>query len=398
MNKRKAWLLITAACLLLASCRLAAALTLTEVMYNPTGCDDTDCEWIEIYNNADEPIDLSAWTLNNRELEGTLNAMQYLVIAKELTDATDADDDSFEKYWGNNDGTWDEADGFNAIDFIFSLANSAGIVNLSNGNESDILEYTSAMGANGNGNSLQRTIELGWEEGMPNPGEGAFATALEKDETEFELEIENIPPRILSINITPDEMDADGIQVIAGNKTVTFTVIVKDENSVEDIANITAFLGEAKIEMRKINQSNLTVTYEGSYQFKTSDERKTYNLTITAFDSETNTTEAREIEYVSRIATVLETKKIDFGKLSPGEVREQIIVIRNTGIDRVSISFSANNNNIAIEAFNEAWINAESANIIIEPGEREEIQLRAIAPNKKAGIFKGKLKVIAKAA
>lgn len=399
MKNKKARLLIAAACLLLASCRLAAALVLTEVMYNPAECDDTDCEWIEIYNNADEPVELSAWLLNSKALEGTLGSMQYLVIARELTDGTDADDSSFEKHWGNNDGVWDEADGFNAIDFSFSLANSAGIVNLTGGNRSDVLEYTSAMGANGNSNSLQRTKEFGWEENTPTPGEGAFETALGKDEMEFELEIENIAPRIVSINITPDEMDAEGIQVIAGNKTLKIEVVVEDENSIEDIANVTVFLGDAEIEMRRASQGNLTAAYEGSFDFLPSDERKLYNLTISAFDFEANTTEVKQIEYVSRIATVLETKKIDFGRLKPGEAREQTVVVRNTGIDSVSVSFSATDkNNILIEAFNSAWVDAEDAGVIIEPGERKEITLRAVAPNRKAGIFKGKLKVIAKAA
>ncbi len=398
MKNKKTWLLIMAVSLLLAYRPAAAGLILSEVMYNPSQCDDTDCEWVEIYNNGNETIGLSAWKLNNNALEGTLGPMHYMVIAKELTDGTDTDEDSFEKYWGNNDGAWNEADSINAVDSSFSLANSAGSVNLTNGNESDVLEYTSAMGANGNGNSLQRTAESGWEESAPTPGEGAFAAALEKDELEYELEIENIAPRILLINITPDEMDAEGIQVIAGNKTLKIEVLVKDENSFEDIGNITAFLGDAKIEMRLINQSNLTAVYEASFQFQPSDERKQYNLTITAFDSETNATETRAIEYVSRIATVLETKKIDFGKLKPGEIREHTVVIRNTGIDAVKVSFSANSGNVIIEAFNEMWVNAEVANVLIAPGEREEIRLRAIAPNKKAGIFKGKLKVIARAA
>ncbi|MFH1065629.1 MAG: lamin tail domain-containing protein [Nanoarchaeota archaeon] len=401
MENKKTWVLILLASLLLASCKMAAAgLLVTEVMYNPNQCDDTDCEWVEIYNNGETSVDLSAWKLNNKPLEGTLSSMQYLVIAKELTDGTDADTDSFEKYWGNNEGVWDEADGFSAMQVSISLANSAGIVNLTNGNESDVFSYTSAMGANGNGKSLERTKELGWEESEKvggTPGEGAFETALQKDEFEYELEIENIPPRILSINITPDEMDADGIQIIAGNKTVKIEVIIEDDNGIEDIANVTAFLDGIEIHMSKANASNSTALFQGSFNFQPSDEKKAYNLTITAFDSETSTEESIAIEYVSRIATVLETKSVNFGKLKPGESKETTIAVRNTGIDGVRISFSANSN-LVIEAFNSAWVNAESANILIAPGERKEIKLRAVAPKKKAGLFRGKLRVIAKAA
>ncbi|MFA5887231.1 MAG: lamin tail domain-containing protein [Candidatus Nanoarchaeia archaeon] len=396
--EKKTWMLILLASLLLASCRMAAAgLLVTEVMYNPSQCDDTDGEWIEIYNNAEEAVDLSRWLLNNKPLEGTLGSMQYLVIAKELVDGTDADTDSFEKFWGNNDGVWDETDGFNAMQLSISLANSAGVVNLTNGNESDIFSYASSMGANGNSYSLQRTLELGWEEGEASPGQGAFQTALEKDELEYELELENITPRIISINITPDEMDAEGIQIIAGNKTVKIEVSVADDNGIEDIANITAFLDGREIKMSKVNGTNETALFEASFNFQPSDDKKAYNLAITAFDSITNITESRKIEYVSRIATVLETKSVNFGKLKPGETKETTIAVRNTGIDKVKVSFSANTG-IIIEAFNGEWVALKDANILVNAGERQEIKVRAFAPKKKAGLFKGKLKIIAKAA
>jgi hypothetical protein len=345
----------------------AAGLLVTEVMYNPSQCDDTDGEWVEIYNNGETSVDLSQWTINNKPLEGTLGSMQYIVIAKELVDGTDADTDSFERYWGNNDGVWDEADGFNAMQLSISLANSAGIVNLTNNNESDVFEYTSSMGANGNSYSLQRTLELGWEEAEATPGEGAFQTALEKDELEYELELENIAPRIVYINITPDEMDADEIQIIAGNKTVKIEVSVADDNGIEDIANVTAFLDGREIAVIKVSANNETALFEASLNFQPSDEKKAYNLTITAFDSIANATESRIIEYVSRIATVLETKSVNFGKLKPGESKETTIAVRNTGIDAVKVSFSANTD-IIIEAFNGQWVALKDANILVNAG------------------------------
>lgn len=397
--KRRLLLLIAAFCI---ACQMAAAqLLLTEVMYNPNQCDDSDGEWVEVYNNAEEAVDLTTWKLNNKELAGTLGPRQYLVIAKELVDGTDADNDSFEKYWGNNDGAWDEADGFNAIQASISLANSAGIVNLTNGNESDVFSYTSSIGANGNGKSLERTLELGWEESATEggtPGDGAFETALEKDELEYELEIENIAPRIVSINITPDEMDAEGIQVIAGNKNVTIIVLAEDLNGADDIANITGFVGNREITFRRTS-CNTTALFEGSFNFQQSDERKTYNVTITMYDSFANVTETRAIDYISRISTVLETKSISFGKLKPGESKEISVAVRNTGIDRLSIGFSLNDkNSLQIEAFDEAWIPLKDVGIPVEPGERMEIKLRAFAPNKKAAVFRGKLKLVAKAA
>lgn len=63
---------------------------ITEIMYNPEGTD-TDREWIELYNDGSQPVNLSGWTLrednSNRVLSiygGDFAVMPYsfAVIAK----------------------------------------------------------------------------------------------------------------------------------------------------------------------------------------------------------------------------------------------------------------------------------------------------------------------------
>lgn len=43
----------------------AQDLIITEIMYNPSGSTDSDWEWIEIYNNGSDPIDLSGYVLDD---------------------------------------------------------------------------------------------------------------------------------------------------------------------------------------------------------------------------------------------------------------------------------------------------------------------------------------------
>ena len=45
-------------------------------MFNPARCDDNYCEWIELYNPSSKNVDLSGWTLCDKEiLPGYVNHM-----------------------------------------------------------------------------------------------------------------------------------------------------------------------------------------------------------------------------------------------------------------------------------------------------------------------------------
>ena len=137
-----------------------ADIVFTEVMYNPTQASDTDLEWIEIYNNGSESVNLSSWQIDDNSFDDfVIKPKEFVVISRELIDGTDTDNDSFESIYGNNDGVWTELDGsYKAYDGDFSLTD-VDKINLSNLLYSEILEYNTNFGGSGNGKTIEK-IEL----------------------------------------------------------------------------------------------------------------------------------------------------------------------------------------------------------------------------------------------
>lgn len=140
-----------------------ADIVINEVMYNPNQCDDHDCEWVEVYNNGNVNVNLTGWTLDNQPLDGVnIEAYSHIVFADELIDGIDNDNESFEAYWGNNDGLWNYLDGnFSAYDTALSFKNSEDIVNLTNGTYTNTLTYSPNWGADGNGYTLEKINPAG---------------------------------------------------------------------------------------------------------------------------------------------------------------------------------------------------------------------------------------------
>src|SRR3989338_2964615 len=61
----------------------SAQVEINEVMYDPGQCDDSDCEWVELYNSGAEAVNLSGCRLEGKELEGVLDAGGFLVVVKD---------------------------------------------------------------------------------------------------------------------------------------------------------------------------------------------------------------------------------------------------------------------------------------------------------------------------
>ena len=143
---------------IITSTPAVASVIINEIMYDPVQCHDADCEWIELYNSKNQTVNLTGWTLDGSSLDGiTIHAYEYIIVANELVDGDDADNDSFESYWGNNDAVWDSSDGnWSAYGVSFSLKNSEDIIFLTNEESSESLEYSSSWGAHGNGYTLER--------------------------------------------------------------------------------------------------------------------------------------------------------------------------------------------------------------------------------------------------
>ena len=145
---------------------LAAALVITEVMYDLEG-SDSGREWIEVLNEGTEAVHLDEWRLfengSNHELKEhsgglELQAGAYAVIA-----------DSAEKFlvdWPSYSGA--------LLDSAFSLSNTGEPLSLHccapDFVPRDNLTYAPAIGAAGDGRSLQLAASGSWIAAQPTPG------------------------------------------------------------------------------------------------------------------------------------------------------------------------------------------------------------------------------------
>ncbi|MCD5384323.1 MAG: lamin tail domain-containing protein [Candidatus Pacebacteria bacterium] len=63
----------------------SASVIISEILYNPPGSAESGHEWVEIYNNSSEDVDLSGWTLVDGQGEYFINSVilksgEYLVL------------------------------------------------------------------------------------------------------------------------------------------------------------------------------------------------------------------------------------------------------------------------------------------------------------------------------
>lgn len=125
-------------------------LILNRIMIDPISCSDFDCEWIELKNASTESIDLSSYKYNNSIMNSyILSPRERIIIAKELTDGSDTDLESFEARWGDNSGIWGDSpiESIRAIDdsdigISVNLSNNGGTILLESIDESELTSYS----------------------------------------------------------------------------------------------------------------------------------------------------------------------------------------------------------------------------------------------------------------
>ena len=141
-------------CLFFIPIIVSAQVMITEIMYDLEGTD-TGREWIEVYNAGASSVDLADWKLFEANTNHRLTAQSASVIPAQGF-AIIAD--NIEKFLTDNPG-------FSGIlfDSAFSLSNEGETLVLRDGSVSDVdtVSYTSSIGANGDGKSLQKS-GLNW--------------------------------------------------------------------------------------------------------------------------------------------------------------------------------------------------------------------------------------------
>ena len=393
---------------------VSANVIITEVMYDPTQtASQTDSEWIEVYNDGDEAVDLSEWKVDGSSFDDvTLHPRQYLVIARELLDSDDADNDSFESYWGNGNGVWDE--NFLAVDGTLSLVDTEDTINLSNGIESEVLYYNRSVGQ-GNGKSIIRiNYSLpnaldNWMEGAYNGTPGRGEASELSNEVEVKATVMNVPPTIVQASITTDDSSKEGIQVMPdynGNKKVFVTMSVTDPNGIDDIKEAGARISGQQYIFNKVKEYNSTTEYNGSFEMSPTDIATFYSLQVYATDGTSESSSAMEFEYLGILSSVIETQSLDFDRLFPGNISdEKAVVVRNTGntvfdTEVEGFDLVAGDKVIpksSLEIFTESWEDLGLPKLLdnnILPNDTKQIRLRLNVPGSvKAETFSGKLKV-----
>ena len=192
---------------------------INEIMYNPQGTD-ADLEWIELYNNDAEAVNISDWTVDNKSLSDiVMQPGDYVVLARNKT--------AFEDYYG--------ALSCSVIEVRLGLTNDPGdtivLCNLT-GAEVDNVTYNASLGADGNGKTLERNATGGWAESLADGGTPCKLNSV----TIVVTYTPWVPPMIYICNITVDAMTPENV---GKNATIgLFTSVEMIGNEAYYIVNI----------------------------------------------------------------------------------------------------------------------------------------------------------------
>lgn len=144
-----------------------AAVVINEVMYDLPGTD-TKREWVELFNNGSSDVDLTGWKFNdgsNHNLVAppdnggqgslTIPAGGFVILTSDASTFLSENSVSV-----------------SVIDTVMAPANSADTLSLIDNNDSviDLINYDSAVGAVGDGNSLQKNSSGSFIAALPTPG------------------------------------------------------------------------------------------------------------------------------------------------------------------------------------------------------------------------------------
>lgn len=310
---------------------------ITEIMHSPTDISDTEGEWMELYNSGTASVDLSTWTIDSKAFENvTIGPKQYIVVARELLDGDDTDNESFEAFWGNNNGVWDEP--FVAVQGALSLKEEDTIV-LTDGTSIETVAYDSSFGGT-NGKTIERFSRTEWQEGNGTPGTGTFfAGEIEIDTIEVVLIVEERLLQIVSVNVT-DESTKPGFQVvpvIGGEKSVVIQVSVN--HSTDRLPTVAASVDNETIQLDLETRFSPTSTmFNGTFVLSSTDMAGSYPFTITVEDGNYTVSTNGSFDYLPVLATELDTESFRW------ETRDTVtesVHVRNLGNVPIDIEVSA---------------------------------------------------------
>ncbi|MBN2015547.1 lamin tail domain-containing protein [Candidatus Dojkabacteria bacterium] len=129
-------------------------------MPNPEG-SDTDYEWIEIYNEFEETIDLFGCEVDSIPFPKDIfiDGESYMVVTKDLLDK-DNDGCSFEERWGDGSGQWGDNvnEDFQVIELAIGMKNTEDSAELTCGDYEDSFFWEEAP----SGQSFSIDVDRNW--------------------------------------------------------------------------------------------------------------------------------------------------------------------------------------------------------------------------------------------
>lgn len=148
---------------LLLPITLLANVRITEIMYD-LEVSDTDREWVEIFNDGTEQVDLTDWKFFEANTNHGLTSSGSMTLAPGAYAIIVQKVEAFTGDWPNISAL--------VLDSSFSLNNETGEmleIRASDGSISDSVTYDPNVGGKGDGRSLQRVSGV-WGAGTPTPG------------------------------------------------------------------------------------------------------------------------------------------------------------------------------------------------------------------------------------
>lgn len=206
-------------------------IVINEIAYDPLG-NDTDREWVELYNKGTISADLADWRFVEDGVRHELAAIQgtstlgvgeYAIITNDIA------------------GFLGDHPGFGGTVFrgSFSLNNNESSLGLKNGDlVIDTASYASSTGANGDGMSLQKFSD-GWHAASPTPGaKNVLAPVVE------------VATNIAMIMTATTTGSSDG-SATSTNKTVQLPTLAQLDSSIKSSpltnARYAQFIGRNKV-------------------------------------------------------------------------------------------------------------------------------------------------------
>ncbi len=323
---------------------VSGEIVLTEIMYDPTQGSDTDLEWVEIYNNGSSSVNLSLWTIDDKNFEDvTIKPNEFVVIARELIDGTDVDNESFESFYGNNDGVWNNLDGnFIALDGDFSLTDIDKI-NLSDGVYLETLEYNTSFGGNGNGFTIEKIdVNTGnffdnWRQSKVSGGTPGYGN-VQKDGSNnlgVLVDVAASTPLISLFNITDDNEETN-VQIrpnVKTEKAILMDVIINSSAGLDNIESVNSEVGGRKTTFSKsYGLDQFSGVYNGSALMNYFDKPGIYKINLSVSDKFNNTNSLLvDFEYLGLLSISLDKNAVNFGRMEPGKSSSDKIKVINQG-------------------------------------------------------------------